>query len=162
MSQEETESPESKHYANWEETHAVIGQAFIDLVGELQKRPSIRDIAKHTGYGINTVHVHLREIKKKSLEDRFEPLQVLSDRLLLKLFKTAQGGGKGSVAATKLFFQLVENWKPGMTIEMEESNDLSNLTLDELIKREKELGSDIDKKLLRFKRPAGNNKKTGS
>jgi len=159
MSHDQEESEEIKHYANWEETHAVIAFKFIEFVKDHKKKPSIRDLAKYTGYAINTVHDHLRALKEKELPERFDSFRVLSDRLVLALF---QNGINGDTAAAKLFFQLVENWIPGTKLEISGGIDLNNLSTTELLERRKENEKHLSNKLLRFARNEENPDRTGS
>lgn len=166
MSQNETqetqESPEIRHYTTWEQTHAVIAVAYIEYVKKQKKKPSIRALAKVTGYAINTVHAHIKELQKKTLEERLEPFRLLTDNLILNLYKNGMKTGHGATVATKLFFELVENWKPGMKVELEGTADLRELSIKELLEMERKNGNDIERKLLDFAGAKKTVRKTGT
>ena len=155
------ESPEIKRQTDWQDNHIKIGHSLIKLTAELKKRPTIHEMAEDTGLSNNTVFSHLKELRNIPFEDRINELKILSDKVVFRLYETAVLGGPGSVAAAKLYFQIVENWKPGLSIELKEKSELENSTVEELLEKYGNYGNDINRKLLRFARTDKTDRKTG-
>jgi len=158
MSQKENVPLEAKHYINWEFNQAQIATAYVKLIARYNRRPTIRAVARETGFAINTVHTHIKELQKKSFEDRFDNFKVLSERLLMSLYSN---GMAGKTSAAKLYFQIVENWKPGLKIEIESEGNLSGLSNQELLEQEEQNANDINRKLLPFSDADSTSRKTG-
>jgi len=147
---------------DWEDNHSKIAIGFIEFLKENLRRPTVTELAEQTGFAYNTINSHLRILAKTEFSERWESFKMLSESILLNQFKIAMSSGKGATAAAKFFFQIVENWKPGMKIELEINDNLASMTTDDLIQRQKRNAGIIDKKLLRFARSDKVGGRTGS
>lgn len=150
------------HTAEWENNHSIIAKAFLEFIDSENKRPTIAELAKKTGFVFVTIQTHLKALSKTEFAERWQDFKILSDQILLKLGQKAMKDGPGAVAATKLFFEIVENFKPGMNLEVSEGVNFQNMTIEDLLELRRQREQIIDTKLLRFARVDPKSRGTGS
>ncbi len=97
---------EVKRNKQWEDNHRVISDAYIDILKEKGKAPTINQVVESTGLAYNTVRKHLNELV---FDTSSHPLRILSDDIIAKLGQKALSG---SYHHMKLWFELMENWRP--------------------------------------------------
>lgn len=97
---------EKKRNKNWEENQRVISSAYVDMINETGRQPTIMQVCERTGKAYNTVQAHLKSLKFEPLE---HPLRVLTNDIVLSVARKAL---KGSFPHQKLWFELMEGWKP--------------------------------------------------
>lgn len=142
------EKERQKRNKGWEENHALITEAYLRLIKQLKRRPTLPEVQKEIArpavenetlkiakkLGIDTICNHLQQLEFNPIDS---PLRILTDQVLISVANTAM---KGSSASQKLWFQLVEGWKEGTelsgpngaAIPITHNLDLSKLSVDEL------------------------------
>lgn len=150
LPEKEKAENEQKRYSNWESNQALLAIAFVDLLNEKRRRPTLAELCGKTGLSYNTVRAHLKILDETELKEKWASFKILSEQVVLSLATTAIAGGKGSAQAAKLFLELVENWTPGMKIEFGGSVNFSGLTTEELIQRQKDNAKLLGSKLIKF------------
>jgi DNA-binding transcriptional regulator YhcF (GntR family) len=149
-------------HCQFEANQAVIAEAFIKIVSEKQRRPTYREVADFTGFHYNTVRTHLKTLEETKFKDRFRAFRALTDHVILAQAKAAMSPGPGSAASAKLFLEIVEGIRPGMKIDINSNINISNMSTEELLKRQGEHSKLLNSKLLRFTRDNQNPGRTGS
>jgi len=95
-------STEKDRNKTWTENHLAIKNAYLDLVKENKKAPTIREVAAKSGLSNLTIQRHINELK-------FEPSmmveRVLTKEVVLSLFQATQ---KKSVRAIEAWFRVIE------------------------------------------------------
>lgn len=90
-----------------EANHRVIRDAFLDILKDKVKAPTIKELEAATGLSHNTIKAHLKELK---FEPEQSPWRMLSPEILEAIYKSAISLNPGSQADRKLWMQLVEGW----------------------------------------------------
>ena len=114
-----------KKNITFEEFNTVIMNCYFDYIKEKEKIPTLKQIAELTGYHINTVTTHLKEITLDKLKEKHK---IKIDAVLEKLGRTYLSKGKTSDA--KLFLQVIADWK--------ESNETKIILDKEQLKKDLE------------------------
>lgn len=87
--------------SDWEQNHAKIRDAMLELIAEKRgKIPSQEEIAVRSALSRVTVQRHMKEMELSKIA---KPFRALADSVLLGLANRAV---KGDTAAAKLYFKL--------------------------------------------------------
>jgi len=152
---------EMAHRSNWEANHADLAEAYITFVKNESRRPTIDELSTLTGLHYNTVLNHLKTLEQKDFAEKWKSFKLLSEQVILSQAVNAIKGGRGAAASAKLFLEVVEQFRPGLKIELEGRLKLQNMSTEELIERHKEHGKLINSKLIRLTRDSGGIRRTG-
>lgn len=88
----------------WELTHGAIENAYIQLINELKRAPTMQEVADKCNIHRNTVQRHCKDI---SLDDFRPSIKLHTGSVLLGLVKKAR---EGHAPEVKLFAQLIHGW----------------------------------------------------
>ncbi len=127
----EGKDEEVKRRKHWDTNHKLIKDAYLLIVKEEGRAPTMTEVSKRVNLSYKTVDRHMKELKFDPLQ---HPARILTEEVLLAIAKSAQ---KGRSASQKLWMQLVEGWveKQDITTDGNQINmpvDLSHLTKEEL------------------------------
>lgn len=89
---------------DYEFNHRKIRIAYVDLIKNHGRCPTIGEVAQYSSLSFSTCQRHLENI---SFETEQHPLRVLTEDVLLAIYQSALEGG---AAAQKLWMQLMEGW----------------------------------------------------
>jgi hypothetical protein len=99
------EGKELTRRLTWEQNHARIQDAYLQLFQKTKRIPTMQEVADLCQLSRNTVWKHCNELQ---LSDIVPRIKVRADRILFGLATKAE---KGDAAAAKLFFQLTFGWR---------------------------------------------------
>jgi len=88
----------------WEVNHRIISDSYLKLIKKLGRKPTYEEVVRDTGISRATLQKHIAELK---FEPQKHPLRILTDEVILSIYKSAI---KGSSASQKLWFMLMEGW----------------------------------------------------
>ena len=126
--------PQKKKNLTWNRNHQLIHEAYLSLINELKRCPTIEQVSKRVRLSERVIKLHIRELKFAPLES---PLRVLTPDVLVSIYASAR---KGSAQSQKLWMQVMEGWNEKK--EIEHSGEISNvrgMTPEERSKRKEEL-----------------------
>lgn len=109
--------------ATWEANNAAIRDAYVRLIADLKRRPTIDEVCQMLGEGSlnsETVRKHINALK---FEPIAHPLRILSDDVLLAVIESAKGG---NAASQKLWFQVMEGWRESNIVEAQVDHTVSD------------------------------------
>lgn len=140
---------DNAEYLTVEKNKSLISDSYIELVREFKRSPKIFELVEKTGLCDTTVRKYFKELKKNGLGDKVSKYKTLTDRVILGIANKAIEGDSN---AAKLFLEIVEGFKPGMKIEIDNKVTINTMSLEEL-QKEREKNNQIldDPKLLRFR-----------
>ena len=105
----------------WEVNHRIIMDSYLKLIKKLGRKPTYEEVVQDTGISRATLQKHIAELK---FEPQKHPLRILTDEVILSIYKSAQ---KGSSASQKLWFMLMEGWNEHQVIEHTGSVNLEQI-----------------------------------
>lgn len=105
---------------NWEANHAAIRDAYVRLIADLLRRPTVPEVVQMCGLNYETVRKHINALK---FEPIAHPLRVLTDDVLLAV---VQGAKDGNAASQKLWFQVMEGWRESNIVEAQVDHTVSD------------------------------------
>ena len=112
---------ESGRNITWDLNHQIIRDSYVNLIRELERKPTYEEVAKDSKLSINTIKKHIKELKFDPLK---HPLRVLTDDILISIAKSAK---EGSYASQKLWMQVCEGWSEKQEITHGLSPSLADL-----------------------------------
>ncbi len=95
---------ESCKNITWQLNQALIQDAYIKLIKELRRCPTLLEISKEVNLSINTLKKHVDELKFEPLKDL---MRTLTPDVVMAIANSAR---KGSSASQKLWMQIMEGW----------------------------------------------------
>ena len=101
----------SSRNITWEVNHRIISDSYLKLIKKLGRKPTYEEVVQDTGISRATLQKHIAELK---FEPQEHPLRILTDEVILSIYKSAI---KGSSASQKLWFMLMEGWNEHQVIE---------------------------------------------
>jgi hypothetical protein len=97
---------------DWLKNQAIIQQSYVDLIKELKRCPTSKEVSESTGLSICTIKNHVKELKFQPLEN---PLRVLTDDVIVAIYSSTRMGNSGS---QKLWMQIMEGWKESSNVNL--------------------------------------------
>lgn len=110
---------------DWEINHALITEAYLSLVKERLRAPTVQEVADMLGLTWDTVRKHVDELR---FTPSTHPLRILTDKVIISIAQSAMEGNPGS---QKLWMQLMEGWGEKTT---NLNVDLAQLTTEQLLR----------------------------
>ena len=98
----------SKRY---EETNGKIREAFLQLLNETGRAPTISEIAQRVELSRATCQEHVRGLSYKATAQKY---RILTDDVVDAIRKAAT---LGDMRAAKLWFQVVEGWSESLNLK---------------------------------------------
>lgn len=95
----------------WQKNQALIQNAYIKLIKEKKRCPTILEVSNEVNLSIHAIDNHVKEMKFEPLENS---LRALTPDVITSIYETAL---KGSPASQKLWVQLMEGWREGIDIK---------------------------------------------
>lgn len=105
--------PDTKKNITWNLNQKLIQEAYIGLLQELKRCPTIQEVSDQTELSCKTIRLHIKDMQ---FEPSVHPLRVLTMDVLMFIYMSSK---KGSSASQKLWLQVMEGWH-----EKTESNDV--------------------------------------
>lgn len=96
----------------WQINQALIQNAYIKLIKQLQRCPTVFEISKEVDLSINTLNKHIQELKFEPLKDL---MRTLTPDVVMSIANSAR---KGSSASQKLWMQIMEGWTESHNIDL--------------------------------------------
>src|SRR5690349_16921497 len=93
----------TKQRMDWQNNDELISAKFSELLLRHQKIPSYEDIARALNMNVITIKRH---VKKMDFKERFQKMRVLSDKVILNVFKNAATGKNHQFA--RMWLELFE------------------------------------------------------
>jgi len=93
-----------KRNITWETNQKLLQEAYVRLLQQLKRCPTITEVAQEVNLSVKTVKLHVKELKFQPLEN---PLRVLTPDVLASIYTAAR---KGSSPSQKLWMQIMEGW----------------------------------------------------
>lgn len=93
------------------ENHYNIQKAYWDHIKDHDKLPTLDHLAEITGLTTRTISNHIKEIRKQDFSERYENLSIMTDEVILGLFKRARGDGQAANKAAEVYLEVVEGIK---------------------------------------------------
>ncbi len=88
----------------WQVNQALIQNAYIKLIEDLERCPTLYEISQEVNLSINTLKKHVDELKFEPLKDL---MRTLTPDVVMAIANSAR---KGSSASQKLWMQIMEGW----------------------------------------------------
>jgi hypothetical protein len=104
----------------WEINHAAIRDAYVSLISKLGRRPATAEVAELAQLSYDVTRKHIRDLK---FEPIAHPLKVLTDDVLLGIYKSAVDG---NAASQKLWVQVMEGWRESNIVEAQVDHTVSD------------------------------------
>ena len=101
----------SERNVTYEYNNLLITNSYIKLIDDYGRKPTYEEIANDCGLHATTVQKHAETLEFKPL---IHPLRVLSDKVLIAIYKSAIAG---SGASQKLWFMIAEGWSEKQRVE---------------------------------------------
>ena len=111
MKKDDQKVNKSERNVTYEYNNLLITNSYIKLIDDCGRKPTYEEIANDCGLHATTVQKHAETLEFKPL---IHPLRVLSDKVLIAIYKSAIGG---SGASQKLWFMIAEGWQEKSQIE---------------------------------------------
>lgn len=111
----------------WQKNQAFIQTAYVKLIKDLKRCPTILEVSQEVNLSITALNKHVKEMKFKTLEN---PLRSLTPDVLIAIYNSAR---KGSSASQKLWVQLMEGWREGIEVTGKEGTPLIPITSLKLV-----------------------------
>ncbi len=92
-----------KHRLDWERNHFALTEAYLKIVKETGKHPTIKALREITGFSYRIIANHLQELDLQKVVGG-SAHKLLANNVVMGL---ASKGAKGDAFAAKLYFQLV-------------------------------------------------------
>lgn len=102
---------EPKERIDWMRNQALIQQAYIDLIRELKRCPTIAEVSGRVNLSIHTIKKHVADMKFEQIKS---PMRALTPDVLAAIYNSAR---KGTSASQKLWCQIMEGWSEEMNIK---------------------------------------------
>lgn len=109
--QEDKKVYKSDKNITWQKNQALIQNAYIKLIKNLKRCPTILEVSGEVNLSIKAINNHIKEMKFKPLQNS---LRALTPDVIKSIYETAL---KGSPASQKLWVQLMEGWREGIDIK---------------------------------------------
>lgn len=111
----------------WDTNHALIMQAFVDVLTEKKRYPTQTEIAERCGLSRRTVNEHVNQ--PFFLDKVISPVKLGTETVMRGLFARA---AKGYASEVALYMQLVHGWVPKKKVEHSGSLDFNNIDVTKL------------------------------
>lgn len=95
----------------WHVNQAIIQDAYIKLIKQLQRCPTMLEISEHVNLSIKTLEKHVKDLK---FEPTKELMRTLTPDVVMAIAESAK---KGSSSSQKLWMQIMEGWTEKQEIE---------------------------------------------
>ena len=112
---------EMKHSLNWKINHIKIVKKFVEMLDKDSMIPDAISIANELKLTPTTVSQHLRKMCFTNYKNTIKPLTYPA---IIRLAKTAKEDNPQNVTATKLLFQIAEDWSEKNTQIIVEVNQI--------------------------------------
>lgn len=112
---------QKKKTIEWKTNHIKVIKLYCKMLDDNDMIPDPISIANETGLNPATVAKHLREMCFTNYKNTIKPLTYPA---ILRLAKTAKADSPQSVPATKLLFQIAEDWSEKNTQIIVEVNQI--------------------------------------
>lgn len=89
---------------------AIVQQAYIDLIKNLKRCPTILEVSEHVNLSAVTIEKHISEMKFEPIQS---PMRSLTPDVLASIYNSAR---KGQSASQKLWLQVMEGWVEDMNL----------------------------------------------
>ena len=113
----------AKRNVTYRANHAAIRDAYLDMLREKGRKPTLEEIASASNLSIQTVHKHLKELE---FVPRQHELRILTDDVIIAVY---QGAVKGNGALARLWFELMEGWSPQLRLSGGDSEGLTSVLI---------------------------------
>jgi len=97
---------------DWHQNHDRLSRAYLDLVKEHGRAPTIAQLSEAANLSAAAVKRHMKYLKFTPTK---HPARVLTDSVIIGLASKAAAGDS---AAAKLWFQVMEGWSEKTRTEM--------------------------------------------
>ena len=105
----------------WEINHQIIRDAYVELIQDLERKPTYQEVSDHCNLSINTIKKHIDTLQIKLSK---HPLRILTDDVILSIANSAK---TGSSASQKLWMQICEGGSERQIVEHEGEINLSDV-----------------------------------
>ncbi len=107
----------------WHVNQAIIQDAYIKLIKQLQRCPTMLEISEHVNLSIKTLEKHVKDLK---FEPTKELMRTLTPDVVMAIAESAK---KGSSSSQKLWMQIMEGWTERHELTGKDGEQLfSNMT----------------------------------
>ena len=107
----------------WHVNQAIIQNAYIKLIKQLQRCPTMLEISEHVNLSIKTLEKHVKDLK---FEPTKELMRTLTPDVVMAIAESAK---KGSSSSQKLWMQIMEGWTERHELTGKDGEQLfSNMT----------------------------------
>lgn len=108
---EEKKCNEGNKNITWQINQALIQDAYIKLIKQLQRCPTTLEVSKEVNLSISTLDKHIKDLK---FEPTKELIRTLTPDVVMAIANSAR---KGSSASQKLWMQIMEGWAERQEVE---------------------------------------------
>lgn len=103
-SSKKTPPKKKKERKDWTEHHAVIRDAYVEIIKIKKRCPTLKELHEATNYASQTIRDHLAKLEFDAMKT---DMRVLTPDVLLAIANTAKAGSSSS---QKLFLQVMEGF----------------------------------------------------
>jgi predicted transcriptional regulator len=94
-----------KRKRDFELNQVMILEAFLKLLNDKSRKPTLEEISNETGLSMKTIDRHMKEL---SYDKYICDLKALTVNVMMGFYNKAK---EGKAPEVKLWMQIVENWK---------------------------------------------------
>lgn len=125
---------------DWLKNQAIIQEAYIKLIQQSKRCPTVLEISKETNLSVAAIKNHVKFMK---FEPQQSPLRSLTPDVLISIYNSSR---KGQSASQKLWVQLMEGWSENMNLNISGSVEerIRNMTEEDRQKRIEQLKKKIN------------------
>lgn len=109
---ESKDKQEEKRNITWNKNQELIQQAYIKLIMELKRCPTIREVSEDIDLSILTIKKHIKELKFEPAES---PLRSLTPDVLASIYNSSI---KGNAASQRLWMMIMEGWTEKTSLDI--------------------------------------------
>jgi len=96
---------ENKRNVTWQANQKLLQEAYIELIQELKRCPTRKEISDAVNLSETTIQKHIVEMKFDPIS---HPLRVLTNDVIASIYDSSKNG---SSASQKLWMQIMEGWR---------------------------------------------------
>jgi hypothetical protein len=96
---------------DWLRNQALVQTAYVDLLKELKRCPTILEVANKVHLSIKAIDNHVKQLKFEPLGDS---MRALTPDVVASIYNSAR---KGQPASQKLWMQIMEGWREKTEVE---------------------------------------------